>query len=82
MHNLTKETADPKDKSGRRHVLSRGLLLLPRLLSDLVEDTNCSVLMARKGDNILRYVDFQGDPVITITGPDAEDLRQSLKKRL
>ena len=44
----------------------------------LCGDIFISCLLARKGENFLRYISIRKDPMITITGPDAEDLKHKL----
>jgi len=39
----------------------------------------CSLLIAKKGDNIVRYLSFMTDPVLTITGPDAKNMKTTLE---
>ena len=39
----------------------------------------CSLLIAKKGDNTVRYLSFMRDPIITITGPKAKNLKSTLK---
>jgi len=39
----------------------------------------CSLLVAKKGDNIVRYLSFMTDPVLTITGPDAKNMKSTLE---
>ena len=41
----------------------------------------CSFLVARKGNNIVRYMAFKNDPIITITGPNSTDMKSSLEKQ-
>ena len=41
----------------------------------------CSCIIARKGDDIVRYLEFQKDPIVTITGPKAANLKSSLEKK-
>jgi len=41
----------------------------------------CSLLVAKKGDNIVRYLSFKKDPVLTITGPKAAKLKSTLEKK-
>ena len=46
----------------------------------LTEGIPCSLLIARNGENFLRYLSFNEDPVITFTGPNANDTKLSLEK--
>jgi len=41
----------------------------------------CSLLVAKKGDNTVRYLSFKRDPILTITGPDAKNLKSTLEKQ-
>ncbi len=41
----------------------------------------CSLLVAKKGDNTVRYLSFMRDPIITITGPQAKNLKTNLEKK-
>ena len=41
----------------------------------------CSCIIARKGNDIVRYLEFQKDPIVTITGPKAANLKSSLEKK-
>ena len=41
----------------------------------------CSLLVAKKGDNIVRYLSFMTDPVLTITGPDAKNMKSTLEDK-
>jgi hypothetical protein len=42
---------------------------------------SCSVIIAKKGDEIIRYLEFEKDPVITITGPNATNLKSTLESK-
>jgi hypothetical protein len=42
---------------------------------------SCSMIIAKKGDEIIRYLEFERDPVITITGPNATNLKSSLESK-
>ena len=42
---------------------------------------SCSILIAKKGDEIIRYLEFEKDPVITITGPNATNLKSTLESK-
>ena len=42
---------------------------------------NCSILIAKKGTELVRYLSFKKDPVLTITGPKAAKLKSSLEKK-
>jgi len=44
-------------------------------------DIRCSVLLAKKGTETVRYVSFLKDPVLTITGPKAAKLKSSLESK-
>jgi len=41
----------------------------------------CSLLVAKKGDNTVRYLSFMRDPILTITGPNASKLKSTLEKQ-
>jgi len=41
----------------------------------------CSLLVAKKGDNLVRYLSFKTDPILTITGKDAKNLKSTLEKQ-
>ena len=41
----------------------------------------CSLLVAKKGDNTVRYLSFKRDPILTITGPDAKNLKSTLQSK-
>jgi len=41
----------------------------------------CSCIIARKGDNIVRYLEFLKDPIVTINGPNASNLKSTLEKK-
>lgn len=44
---------------------------------------SCSCLIAKKGSNVVRYLEFHEnkDPILTITGPKATYLKTSLEKK-
>ena len=42
---------------------------------------SCSMIIAKKGDEIIRYLEFEKDPVITITGPNATNLKSTLESK-
>jgi len=46
-----------------------------------LRDVRCSVLLAKKGTETVRYVSFLKDPVLTITGPKAAKLKSSLESK-
>jgi len=41
----------------------------------------CSLLIAKKGDNTVRYLSFMRDPILTITGPEAKNLKLTLESK-
>jgi len=45
------------------------------------EGIRCSCIIARKGTDIVRYLEFLKDPIITINGPNATSLKSSLEKQ-
>ena len=81
LRHLNRQVSDTK---GYKWLRTRLLtpVQVPSLLYDEVEEVNCGCLVAQKGENTLRYLDFEGDPVVTISGPDTENIRKTLKKRL
>ena len=42
---------------------------------------SCSIIIAKKGDEIIRYLEFEKDPVLTITGPNATNLKSTLESK-
>ena len=42
---------------------------------------SCSCIIAKKGTTVVRYLEFKTDPVVTITGPKAANLKSSLEKK-
>jgi len=40
----------------------------------------CSCLIAKMGTDVIRYLAFKNDPIITITGPNAITLKSTLEK--
>ena len=45
------------------------------------EAIRCSCIIARKGTDIVRYLEFLKDPILTINGPNATSLKSSLEKQ-
>ena len=41
----------------------------------------CSCIIAKKGTNLVRYLSFESDPIVTIIGSKASDLKTSLKSK-
>ena len=41
----------------------------------------CSCIIARKGPNLVRYLSFKRDPIVTIIGSKASDLKTSLESK-
>ncbi len=41
----------------------------------------CSCIIAKKGTNIARYLSFQKDPIVTLIGPKAKNLKSYLEKK-
>ncbi len=41
----------------------------------------CSCIIARKGTDVVRYLSFLKDPVVTFTGPNASKLKSTLEKQ-
>jgi len=41
----------------------------------------CRCIIAKTNNNIVRYLEFLDDPVITITGPNASNLKSSLQAK-
>ena len=44
-------------------------------------NVSCSCIIAKKGTTVVRYLEFKRDPVVTITGPKAANLKSSLEKK-
>ncbi len=44
---------------------------------------NCSILIAKLGENVLRYVSIleNNDPVVTVMGPEAKSLLEASRKK-
>ena len=42
---------------------------------------SCSCIIARKGSDFVRYLEFYRDPVLTIKGPNATSLKSSLESK-
>jgi len=42
---------------------------------------SCSCIIAKKGTNLVRYLSFESDPIVTIIGSKASDLKTSLKSK-
>ncbi len=42
---------------------------------------SCSCLIAKQGNNIVRYLSFEDDPVLSITGPEANNLKSTLESK-
>jgi len=47
----------------------------------LIEKIHCSCLIAKMGTDIIRYLAFKNDPVLTITGPNAHNLKSTLESK-
>jgi len=47
----------------------------------LNEGIHCSCLIAKMGTDVIRYLEFKNDPVLTITGPNATSLKSLLEKQ-
>jgi len=53
-------------------------------MRDLFSDTvECSCIIAKKNENIIRYIEFLAnkDPIVTISGPNAMDLKPGLEQK-
>ena len=50
--------------------------------SELVfnERVRCSCLIAKMGTDVIRYLAFENDPIITINGPKANELKSTLEQ--
>jgi len=48
---------------------------------DLYESIECSCLIAKMGTDVIRYLEFKKDPVLTITGPNATNLKSTLESK-
>jgi len=44
-------------------------------------EIHCKCIIAKVNNNIVRYLEFLDDPVITITGPRASNLKSTLEKK-
>lgn len=86
--NLTKMKQILKEKLGK-HMRSGKIsqLFSAQYFMDEIPDIldsneiHCSCIVAKQGDNIVRYLKFleNEDPVITITGPKASSLKLSIE---
>jgi len=45
------------------------------------EGIRCSCIIARKGTDVVRYLEFLKDPVVTFTGPNANKLKSTLQSK-
>lgn len=45
------------------------------------ENVRCSCIIAKMGSDVIRYLEFKNDPVLTFTGPNATSLKSSLEKQ-
>jgi len=52
-----------------------------RDISRIDQSIRCSCIIARKGDDLVRYLEFLRDPVVTITGKNAAKLKSVLEKK-
>jgi len=41
----------------------------------------CSILIAKTGTDVVRYLSFLNDPIISITGVNAKNLKSTLEKK-
>ena len=48
---------------------------------DLNESVRCSCLIAKMGTDVIRYLAFESDPVLTINGPNATSLKSTLESK-
>jgi len=50
---------------------------------DLIRQSKlrCSCLIAKTGTDVVRYLSFLNDPILSITGPNATNLKLSLKEK-
>jgi len=70
-----------------RHGSMRELYLIERLMEGDVpnildnSEIHCSCIVAKQGENIVRYLKFleNKDPILTITGPRADNLKTSIR---
>ena len=47
----------------------------------LNDSIRCSCLIAKMGTDVIRYLSFEEDPVLTITGPNATNLKSTLESK-
>ncbi len=47
----------------------------------LNESTRCSCLIAKMGSDVIRYLAFKNDPILSITGPNAPNLKSTLESK-
>jgi len=48
---------------------------------DFGNGIRCSCIIARKGTEVVRYLEFQKDPVVTFSGPNARKLKSTLENK-
>jgi len=69
-----------------REKISRGINLytLYHLWLNLFRDhltIYCSCIIAKKENNIVRYLSFEKDPIVTLFGAKSKKLKSSLEKK-
>jgi len=47
----------------------------------LENKARCSCLIARRGGDVIKYLSFEEDPIISFSGPNASSLKSSLEKK-
>ena len=47
----------------------------------LMTQATCSCIIAKKGTNLVRYLSFESDPIVTIIGSKASDLKTTLESK-
>jgi len=52
-----------------------------RDVSRFGEGIRCSCIIARQGDDIVRYLSFLRDPIISVSGANADKLKSTLEKK-
>ncbi len=71
-----------EDRDIETVILRRGLEFLPHGLLYGTNEVSCSCLIAKKGQNLLRYIAIERDPLITIQGPEAQSIKKVLERSM
>lgn len=79
VENCIKKHSKLKNYFGYHRVIDLLEYQLPSLLNST--EVSCSCIIAKKGDNFVRYIRFlqNEDPIITISGSESEQLASVLK---